>query len=45
MTLHWFLSREIRQLGEMRKQVQKLLNSQRDILSPSAVEAIDGALI
>jgi len=45
MNLRWFLSSDIRHLGEMRKQVRKLLNSQRDILSPPAVDAMEGALL
>jgi len=38
MTLHWFLSKTARQALEMVKHVQKLLNSQRDILSQEAIE-------
>ena len=34
MILQWFLSKTVRQATAMRKHVQKLLNHQRDILSP-----------
>ena len=44
MILHWFLSKTVRQATAMRKHVQKLLNHQRDILSPRAVNAIEVAM-
>lgn len=44
MVWRWFLSKVVRQALAMRKHVQKLLNHQRDILSPQAVEAIDRAI-
>ena len=44
MILQWFLSKTVRQATAMRKHVQKLLNHQRDILSPQAVEAIQSAM-
>jgi len=44
MILHWFLSKTVRQATAMRKHVQKLLNHQRDILSPPAVNAIEVAM-
>lgn len=40
----WFSSRTVRQATAMRKHVQKLLNHQRDILSPQAIEAIRGGM-
>ncbi len=40
MTLRWFLSKTVRQASAMRKHVEKLLNHQRDILSPQALEAV-----
>src|ERR1051325_1495415 len=40
----WFLSGTIRHATAMRKHVQKILNHQRDILSPQATEAVAGAL-
>jgi len=39
----WFLSRQVRQATAMHKHVRKLLNHQRDILSPQAVDAIASA--
>jgi signal peptidase I len=44
MKLRWFLSGTVRQATEMCKHVGKLLNAQRDILSPPAVEAVTLAL-
>jgi signal peptidase I len=44
MRLRWFISGTVRQAADMRKHVQKLLNSQRDILSPQAVAAIEASL-
>ena len=44
MMLQWFLSRTVRQLTAMRKHVQKLLNHQRDILSPQAIEGVESAM-
>src|SRR6266853_5413079 len=41
----WFLSHTVRQATAMRKHVQKLLNHQRDVLSPQAVQAIQGGII
>ena len=40
MTLRWFLSKTVRDATAMRKHVEKLLNHQRDILQPAAVEAV-----
>jgi signal peptidase I len=44
MQLRWFISSTVRHASDMRKHVQKLLNSQRDILSPQAVSALEDAL-
>jgi signal peptidase I len=44
MKLRWFYSSTVRMAADMRKHVQKLLNAQRDILTPQAVSAVDGAL-
>ena len=41
---NWFLSKTVRHAGAMRKHVQKILNHQRDILSPQSVAAVEGAL-
>jgi signal peptidase I len=45
MSLNWFLSRSVRQADQMRKHVQKLLNAQRDILSPQAIEAVAASML
>jgi signal peptidase I len=44
MKLRWFLSATVRQATDLCKHVQKLLNAQRDILSPQALAAIQAAL-
>jgi signal peptidase I len=44
MIVQWFLSKTVRQATAMRKHVQKLLNHQRDILSPQAIEAVGAAM-
>jgi len=44
MILQWFLSKTVRQATAMRKHVQKILNHQRDILAPQAVEAVSAAI-
>ncbi len=42
--LQWFLSATVRHATAMRKHVQRLLQHQRDILSPQAIEALQAAL-
>src|SRR5712691_6821587 len=42
--LNWLLSKTVRQATAMRKHVQKLLNHQRDILKPQAIDAIEAAV-
>ncbi|HRT58812.1 MAG TPA: signal peptidase I [Candidatus Paceibacterota bacterium] len=44
MTSRWFLSLTVRHATAMGRHVQKLLNHQRDILSPQAIEALQSAL-
>lgn len=44
MSLQWFLSKAVRQATAMRGHVLKLLNHQRDILSPPAIEAVETAM-
>jgi signal peptidase I len=44
MILKWFLSKTVRQATAMRKHVQKLLNHQRDILTPQSIEGIQTAI-
>ncbi len=43
--IQWFLSQTVRHATAMRKHVHKLLNHQRDILSPQAISAIEEALL
>lgn len=43
MNLNWFLSRTLRHSVQMRKHVCKLLNAQRDVLSPQALQAVEEA--
>jgi signal peptidase I len=42
--IRWFLSKTVRQAGAMRKHVEKILNHQRDLLSPQAVSAVETAM-
>src|SRR6266566_8450870 len=42
--LHWFRSKTVRQASAMLKHVQKILNHQRDILSPQAIEGVGAAM-
>ncbi|HEY3863812.1 MAG TPA: signal peptidase I [Verrucomicrobiae bacterium] len=44
MNLRWFFSSTVRLAADMRKHVQKLLNAQRDILSPQAIAAVQAGL-
>jgi signal peptidase I len=44
MILQWFLSKTVRQATAMRKHVQNILNHQRDILSPQAIEAVQTSM-
>jgi signal peptidase I len=43
MKLRWFLSGTVREATEMCNHVDKMLNAQRDLLSPQAVSAVDSA--
>jgi signal peptidase I len=45
MSLHWFLSKTVRQATALRKHVQRILNHQRDLLSPQAVQAVGAAAV
>ena len=44
MIFNWFRSRTVRHAEELRKHVQKILDAQRDILSPAAVTAVETSL-
>lgn len=43
MTLSWFFSKAVRQLSEMCRQMWRVLNEQRDLLSPEAIAGLEGA--
>jgi signal peptidase I len=43
MTVRWFLSRTVRQLSEMCRQLKRVLNEQHDLLSPEAIAALESA--
>jgi signal peptidase I len=43
MKLRWFLSGTVREATEMCNHVDKMLNAQRDLLSPQAISAVDSA--
>ena len=44
MNLNWFLSGTARHAAQMRKHVWKILSEQRDLLSPQAIAAVEGAM-
>jgi signal peptidase I len=44
MILRWFTSKTVRQAVAMARHVRKLLNHQRDLLTPKAIEAVQGAV-
>ena len=44
MTLGWFLSRRVRVAMRMCNHVQKVLNAQRDILAPEAIQNVQQAI-
>jgi signal peptidase I len=44
MTLRWFFSKSIREATDLCKQARKILNHQRDLLSPHALENITKAI-
>jgi signal peptidase I len=43
MTISWFLSKTVRQLSDMCRQMQRVLNEQRDLLSAEAIAGIEAA--
>jgi signal peptidase I len=43
MTLSWFFSKTVRQLSEMCRQMERVLNEQRDLLSGEAIAAVKAA--
>jgi len=44
MILQWFLSKTVRQAIAMCKHIRKLLNHQRDIFAPRAIEEVEAAI-
>jgi signal peptidase I len=44
MSLRWFFSKKVRQATDLCHRVRKLLNSQRDLLSGQAIEAVAKAI-
>jgi signal peptidase I len=44
LMIRWFLSKRVRHVTAMRKHVMKILNHQRDILPPQAVEAVEATV-
>ena len=42
--IHWLLSKTVRDATAMRRHVQKLLDHQRDLLSPQALENLRAAI-
>lgn len=44
MNLKWFVSSKYRKANEMTRQVRKLLNHQRDILSENAIQKLEAAV-
>lgn len=44
MNFKWFTSRTVRLASDMCKHVRKMLNAQRDILSPQAIDGVESAM-
>jgi signal peptidase I len=44
MNYRWFISRTVRHASAMRKHVRHILDAQRDLLSPQAIEAVAAAI-
>ena len=45
MILRWLFSRTLREACALRKHVQRLLNAQRDLMTPAAVQIVSGAIV
>src|SRR5687768_9198329 len=43
VTIRWFLSKTVRQLSEMCRQMERVINEQRDLLSGEAIGALEAA--
>ena len=44
MLIRWFISKTIRRAVDLRRHAMRLVNEQRDLLAPEAVEAMTGAI-
>ncbi len=44
MIVRWFLSKAVRQAVDFRRRVRQIVNEQRDLLSPDAVQEIEASL-
>ena len=45
MILRWLSSKKLRDACALRKHVQRLLNAQRDLMTPAALQLVQGALL
>lgn len=45
MILRWLFSKTLREACALRKHVQRLLNAQRDLMTPAALQLVQGALL
>jgi signal peptidase I len=45
MILRWLFSKTLRDACALRKHVQRLLNAQRDLMTPAALQLVQGALL
>ena len=45
MILRWLFSRKLREACAMSKHVRRLLCAQRDLMTPAAVQIVNGALL
>ena len=45
MILRWLFSKTLREACALRKHVQRLLNAQRDVMAPAAVQIVNGAIV
>src|ERR1035441_4304543 len=45
MILRWLFSKTLREACALRKHVQRLLNAQRDLMTPVALQLVQGALL
>ena len=43
--IRWLFSKTLRDAGALRKHVQRLLNAQRDLMTPAALQLVQGALL